>query len=167
MKPMATPGESSSSFPPCESLRQASSPQPSNASSQTLESSQLEQDEIYYIPTGDVTICLEGVVFKVHRAIFSRDRDSHSSDTNRQIFNGSAEDFRVFCWAMYALPYEIHLLSRPEHGYPNIPRLLRLAEVAKRHHLLQLRAWALDIVFALCLFQADDKATPCCASCLE
>ncbi|KAJ7069364.1 hypothetical protein C8F01DRAFT_512808 [Mycena amicta] len=114
-----------------------------------------DHDETYYLSTGDASLCLDGVVFKVHKAIFSRDPDSHSPSTNGQLFEGSAEDFRAFCWAMYASPYEIHMQTSPDVGYANVPRLLRVASIAKRHHLHKLRAWALDVVFGLCLDRVD------------
>ncbi|KAF7299864.1 F-box domain-containing protein [Mycena chlorophos] len=92
---------------------------------------------------------------KVHKAIFSRDPDSHDPTTNGKLFDGSAEDFRAFCWAMYAPPYEIHRQTSPTHGYANVPRLLRVAHVATRHGLHRLRPRALD-VFGLCLDQHVD-----------
>ncbi|KAF7314793.1 hypothetical protein MKEN_00953400 [Mycena kentingensis (nom. inval.)] len=119
-----------------------------------------DRDATYYLETGDAALTLDGVRFKVHKAIFSRDPDSRLRDG--EPFVGSADDFRAFCWVMYAPPHEICMQTRPDPGYANVPRLLRVARVAERHGLRGLKGWVLEVVFGLCLPVGGYLESPVC-----
>nr|GAT43409.1 predicted protein [Mycena chlorophos] len=79
-------------------------------------------DSRYFFPTGDCTLLVGGVLFKLHKFALCRDAESDSafshmfqdaegSPTEIIPLDDSVEEFRHFCWALYALPDEIYRLG--------------------------------------------------------
>ncbi|ETW81502.1 hypothetical protein HETIRDRAFT_238605, partial [Heterobasidion irregulare TC 32-1] len=117
------------------------------------------RDDEFYMSDGSCIILVENTLFNVHRTILSKDSSSFGtmftlpqgdnmaegmSDGNPIILSGdSAQAFKNFLWALYALPHElIHIQSTSG----NLPRLIDIARIANKYTFKSLETWALDVI---------------------
>ncbi|THH03353.1 hypothetical protein EW145_g6326 [Phellinidium pouzarii] len=119
--------------------------------------SDAKRDRTYYFSDGSCVIWVEDTLFNVHRSILSRDSSSFStlfmlpqgelrteggSDDNPVILKGdTANDFRNFLWAMYAMPHELKALFDTQS---DVAKLLDIANVANKYSFKSLETWACD-----------------------
>ncbi|KAJ7105068.1 hypothetical protein C8R43DRAFT_227057 [Mycena crocata] len=125
--------------------------------------------ETYFFDDGDCIFLVEGVLFKLHKWSLSRDPDSMF----RGMFNipqgslqttldpiplsgDSADEFRALCWAVYALPNEIHLQMTRD---ADVTRLINVATMCHKYTLPVFENWALDMLCIQCQAPLDHLAT--------
>ncbi|KAJ7740248.1 hypothetical protein DFH07DRAFT_69600 [Mycena maculata] len=133
------------------------------------------RDEKYFLDDGDCMFLVEGIFFKVHKSFLGRDPESMFCGmfsipqviTSRQptdlepiqLAGDTADEFRALCWAIYALPNEIHLQSTSS---ADIPRLVNVAKMCHKYTLHVFETWALDMIAA----QGQDYLSICPADIL-
>ncbi|KAJ7506725.1 hypothetical protein B0H11DRAFT_1972480 [Mycena galericulata] len=123
--------------------------------------------EKYFFEDGDCLFLVEGVFFKLHKLFLCRDPESmflgmfsipqgsasRATDLEPIKLTGdSAEEFRALCWALYALPSEIHLQTTPD---ADVPRLVNVARMCHKYTMPGFETWALDMIHIQCRAGSD------------
>ncbi|KAJ7740237.1 hypothetical protein DFH07DRAFT_926664 [Mycena maculata] len=116
------------------------------------------RDEKYFFDDGDCMFLVGGVLFKLHRLFLCRDPESMFRGMFSIPQNGmaqapdlepiplpddTADEFRAFCWAIYALPGEIYLQSTHKG---DIARLVNVAKMGHKYTLPMFESWALEML---------------------
>ncbi|KAJ7035233.1 hypothetical protein C8F04DRAFT_1345853 [Mycena alexandri] len=70
--------------------------------------------------------------------------------------DSSAEEFRALCWAVYALPNEIH--GETTRGATDVKRLLDVAKMCHKYSLPAFESWALERIRIECRSPVDHLA---------
>ncbi|KAF8651963.1 hypothetical protein AX16_004606 [Volvariella volvacea WC 439] len=148
----------------------------SEASSSRLE---LTRDPYYYKHDGDCTLLVEGVLFKVHRCLLTRDSSMFetmfslpqpttdglrhgSSDEDPVALQDSLTHFRALCWVLYALPNEIGMQHNAKRV--NISRLILLATICGKYQFLTIERWALDLLSTHLTPRSTNKFLDSCST---
>ncbi|KZV95706.1 hypothetical protein EXIGLDRAFT_734917 [Exidia glandulosa HHB12029] len=120
-------------------------------------------DPDFYDEDGNVTLCAQDVLFKVHRSRLTRtsivfksmfelplneDDDAEgSSDVRPIMLNDEAEEIRALLWALHVLPHEVTALFQEPANEAACLKFLRLSLVAHKYEVEHMDRWALDTVF--------------------
>ncbi|KAJ7069359.1 hypothetical protein C8F01DRAFT_1112411 [Mycena amicta] len=133
-----------------ESTNIAQSQTPTSPPSSPTPGPRPVKDKKYYFDDGDCTFLVDGVLFKLHKSILSKNPDSafrhmfqdaKEEDSDIIELGDRAEDFRSLCWIIYATPLEIvHLASRPDEV--GVRKYLSVLELAHKYMLSDLETWA-------------------------
>ncbi|TFK34744.1 hypothetical protein BDQ12DRAFT_726607 [Crucibulum laeve] len=114
------------------------------------------RDPEFYREDGDCVILVENTLFRIHRYLLARDNSAFvnmfnlpntgtcsqtKSDGDPLVLHDSTQEFRAFCWALYALPSEVHDLSYP--SVTVMPKLIRVAVIANKYHFITLEKWSM------------------------
>ncbi|KAJ7740228.1 hypothetical protein DFH07DRAFT_982778 [Mycena maculata] len=119
------------------------------------------QDEKYFFADGDCMFLADGVIFKLHKLLLSRDTESmfrgmfsipQGSLTQAMaldpiLVDDTQDEFRALCWAVYALPTEIQLENQPG---ADLARLVAVAAMSHKYTLPSFETWALDMIIFHC-----------------
>ncbi|KAG2155803.1 uncharacterized protein EDB93DRAFT_1247449 [Suillus bovinus] len=119
------------------------------------------RDDTYYMSDGSCILRVQNTLFKVHRTILSKDQSSFGlmftlpqgeisgegmSDDHPIVLQGdSAEEFRHFLWALYALPSELMIIQSPISKV-DLSRLIDIAKVSCKYSFKSTETWALDAI---------------------
>ncbi|TFK34741.1 hypothetical protein BDQ12DRAFT_737979 [Crucibulum laeve] len=71
-----------------------------------------------------------------------------SSDENALVLHDNLEDFRALCWALYALPMELH--EQDDYKTADLTKLIRLVSISNKYHFITLEKWAIDRITKHC-----------------
>lgn len=136
----------------------------SESTSQSLvmaseESKEPVRDDTYYMADGSCVLRVQNTLFKVHRTILSKDQSFFGpmftlpqgdfgaegmSDDHPIVLQGdTAEEFRHFLWALYALPSELIIVRSPQ---ADLSRLIDIAKVSSKYSFKSTETWALDAI---------------------
>ncbi|KAJ7023051.1 hypothetical protein C8F04DRAFT_1240367 [Mycena alexandri] len=116
------------------------------------------KDDKYFFDDGDCLFLVEGILFKVlssyKGSIWSQ--DMVVLDPIPLSDDSSAEEFRALCWAVYALPNEIH--GETTRGATDVKRLLDVAKMCHKYSLPAFESWALERIRIECRSPVDHLA---------
>lgn len=136
----------------------------SESTSQSLvmaseESKEPVRDDTYYMADGSCVLRVQNTLFKVHRTMLSKDQsffgpmftlpqgdfgEEGMSDDHPIVLQGdTAEEFRHFLWALYALPSELIIVRSPK---ADLSRLIDIAKVSSKYSFKSTETWALDAI---------------------
>jgi hypothetical protein len=117
------------------------------------------RDNAYYMTDGSCVLRVQNTLFKVHRTILSKDQsffgplftlpqgefgEEGMSDDHPIVLQGdTAEEFRHFLWALYALPSELAIVRSPK---ADLSRLIDIAKVSSKYTFKSTETWALDAI---------------------
>ncbi|KAJ7643657.1 hypothetical protein FB45DRAFT_895667 [Roridomyces roridus] len=109
----------------------------------------MSHDCTYFFDDGDCTFLAEGVLFKVHKWMLSRDPESMFAESEPDIISLSdtSAEFRALCWGLYAPPNEIYSQSTPE---ADMDRLIDAAKMYHKYVLPSFESWALKMLVLQC-----------------
>ncbi|KAF7314797.1 F-box domain-containing protein [Mycena kentingensis (nom. inval.)] len=110
------------------------------------------KDDNYYFENGDCTFLVEGVLFKLHKFMLSRDPESmfcnlfaDAQGDDVMPLDDHVGDFRALCWGLYAPPNEIYHLARTVQNIDSSPTSVRkylgVFSLAHKYILLELERW--------------------------
>ncbi|PPQ64836.1 hypothetical protein CVT24_008201 [Panaeolus cyanescens] len=130
-----------------------------------------ERDDKFYFPDGDMFLAAEGVVFKVHKVMLSRDgsmfhnmfsmpnaSSEQTSEDNPLVLQDNAKCFRSLLWILYALPPEI-TAATSDVTSDNIYRLIDCLKLANKYHFSAIQSWTSETLSSIlaCLLKDNDK----------
>ncbi|KAL1676926.1 hypothetical protein EV122DRAFT_266547 [Schizophyllum commune] len=136
------------------------------------------RDAVYWRPDGDAVFLVDGVLFKIHSFLIGRDGSAFedmftlpnkgdlairgSEEEPIELHGDTADRFRALCWALYALPTEIHSQATTDI---DLPRMLDIAEMANKYHFKAFEKWSMDMISKYSLrnrkTQQDYLSTSC------
>ncbi|KAJ7160182.1 hypothetical protein C8R46DRAFT_1107273 [Mycena filopes] len=137
----------------------------------TAEPNDPVKDDKYFLDDGDCMFLVQGTLFKVHKWALCRDPDSmfrgmFSIPQGPQgasmglnpipMPNDSANEFRALCWAVYALPDELH---RQTTSATDVRRLINLVKMSHKYTLPAFESWALEVIRVQCKPPLNHLAT--------
>ncbi|KAF7364779.1 BTB domain-containing protein [Mycena venus] len=128
---------------------------------------QIVKDDKYFFDDGDCLFLAEGILFKLHKWSLCRDPESmfrgmfaipqgpqDMTVLDPIPLSDSAEEFRALCWAVYALPNEIHRQITRDSLSPtrdaNVKRLTDVAKMCHKYSLPAFESWALEMIRIQC-----------------
>ncbi|EIW81209.1 hypothetical protein CONPUDRAFT_137261 [Coniophora puteana RWD-64-598 SS2] len=117
------------------------------------------RDSDFYFDDGSCVLQVENTLFNVHRTMLNKDSSSFGemfqlpqgskpaegqTDDNPVYLPGdTAEEFRNFLWALYALPSELMTISSAQI---ELGRIIDIASVANKYSFRTTETWALDAI---------------------
>ncbi|KAJ7740227.1 hypothetical protein DFH07DRAFT_778455 [Mycena maculata] len=129
------------------------------------------QDEKYFFDDGDCVFLAEGVIFKLHQCILSRDPESmfrHMFSIPQGLaqttffdpisLSDTSAEFRALCWVLYATPSEIDLQTATGADFT---RLVNVAKMSHKYTLPAFEAWALEVILIQCQPPLNRLGTTC------
>ncbi|KAF8811549.1 hypothetical protein BYT27DRAFT_7221403 [Phlegmacium glaucopus] len=118
-----------------------------------------KRDEEFYLEDGSCVLLVGDILFNVHRSILSKDSSSfksmlslpqgdlvtegQSEDKPIVLSGDTPEEFRHFLWALYALPWELKIITSPD---ANLVYLIDIARVANKYSFKSMETWSLDVI---------------------
>nr|GAT59553.1 predicted protein [Mycena chlorophos] len=123
------------------------------------EQGQPVEDADYFYEDGDCIFQVEGVLFKLHKIMLSRESNSMFREMFKHArakpecdddvievipLDDTVEEMRALCWILYALPTETHELLTCEEiaAEHDIRKLMRVLHVTDKYNLQSFGQWA-------------------------